>query len=109
MPMNSQHMSVSSIGCSLLNSSCLGLLDCNAIKYCSRIQKFRRTSTLKMVAKRSSETLVTYRNSTWSHNPGDLDLKLHRRENLKHRDTVLEQLMIVHLVTNLLIATWFRG
>jgi len=30
--------------------------------------------TLKMVAVRSSETLVSYHNITWRHNPEDLDL-----------------------------------
>jgi hypothetical protein len=29
------------------------------------------------------ETLVSYRNITWRYNPEDLDLKYHRRENLR--------------------------
>jgi hypothetical protein len=41
--------------------------------------------TLKMEAARSSETLVSYRGTTQPHNPGDLDVNLHRRENLKPR------------------------
>jgi hypothetical protein len=40
-----------------------------------------------MEAARSSETLVSYHITTWRHNPEDLDLNLHRRENLKsHRN-----------------------
>jgi len=31
----------------------------------------------------TSETFVSYHKSAWSHNPEDLDLKLHRCENLK--------------------------
>jgi hypothetical protein len=31
----------------------------------------------------SSETSVSYHNTTRYHNPEDLDLNLHRRENLK--------------------------
>jgi hypothetical protein len=38
-----------------------------------------------MEAARFSETLVSYLNITWRHNPVDLDLNLHRRENLKSR------------------------
>jgi hypothetical protein len=38
--------------------------------------------TLKMEAGKSSETLVSYRNTTRRHSPEDLDLNLHRRENL---------------------------
>jgi hypothetical protein len=38
-----------------------------------------------MEASRSSETLVSYRNSVRRHNPEDIDLNLHRCENLKCR------------------------
>jgi hypothetical protein len=33
----------------------------------------------------SSETLVSYRDTTRLHTPEDLDLNLHRREDLKSR------------------------
>jgi hypothetical protein len=33
----------------------------------------------------TSETLVYYHNTTGRHNPEELDLNLHRRENLKSR------------------------
>jgi len=32
------------------------------------------------------ETLLSYHNTTWRHNPEDLDLKHHRRESLKTRN-----------------------
>jgi len=38
-----------------------------------------------MQAAWSSETMVSYQNSTRRQNPEDLDLNLHRRENLRHR------------------------
>jgi len=43
------------------------------------------TFRVKMEAARSSETLVSYRNTTHRqrHNPQDLDLNLHGREDLK--------------------------
>jgi len=37
------------------------------------------------VAASFSETMVSYHNTTRRHNPDDLDLNLHRRENLKSR------------------------
>jgi len=33
----------------------------------------------------TSETLVSYRNTTGGHNPEDLDVNFYRRENLKSR------------------------
>jgi hypothetical protein len=37
--------------------------------------------TLKMEAEKFSETLVTYHNTIRHHNPEDLELNVHRREN----------------------------
>jgi hypothetical protein len=41
--------------------------------------------TLKMDVAMSSETLVSYHNTTRRHNTEDLDLNYYRRENLKLR------------------------
>jgi len=46
-------------------------------------QKF----TMKMEAKRSSETLASYRNITGRHNPEYQHLNLYRRKNPKSRMT----------------------
>jgi hypothetical protein len=43
------------------------------------------SEALKMFATSSSETLVSYHNTTQRHNPEDLNLNLHRRESLKTR------------------------
>jgi hypothetical protein len=40
---------------------------------------------LKMEAAWTFETMVAYHNTTRRHNPEELDLKHHRRENLKTR------------------------
>jgi hypothetical protein len=42
-----------------------------------------------MEAARTSETLVSYRNTTQRHNPDELDLNLHLRENIKSRISTL--------------------
>jgi len=39
---------------------------------------------VKMEAAWNSETLLSYRNTTRRHNPKELDLNLHRHENLKY-------------------------
>jgi hypothetical protein len=43
---------------------------------CSDAVGHERDFTLQMAAARSSETLVSYRNTTRRHNPGNLDMKL---------------------------------
>jgi hypothetical protein len=43
------------------------------------------TTTLKVEVSSTSETSVSYHNTTRRHNPEDIDLKLHRREDLKTR------------------------
>jgi len=40
---------------------------------------------LKMEAAWSSETLVSFHSTTRRHNPEDLDLNFHRREDIKFR------------------------
>jgi hypothetical protein len=45
-----------------------------------------RRHNLKMEAAKSSEMLVCYHNTTRRHVPEDLDFSLHRHENLKSGD-----------------------
>jgi len=42
-----------------------------------------RVTLLNIEEASSTETLVSFRGTTWRHNPEDIDLKLHHRENLK--------------------------
>jgi hypothetical protein len=51
--------------------------------------------TLKMEAARSSETLVSYRNTVWRHNAEGHDLNLHRPANFKCRN--IKQLPTSHI------------
>jgi hypothetical protein len=44
---------------------------------------YTSTSTLKMEAARSSETLLSNHHTTRHNNPANLEFYLHRRENLK--------------------------
>jgi hypothetical protein len=59
--------------------SCRGLLGSVAVWGASIL-------TLKTEAPQTSETLVSYNNTTRRHNPEDLDVKHHRRESLKIRN-----------------------
>jgi hypothetical protein len=46
--------------------------------------------TLNLDPARSSETLVTYHNIVWHHNPEDLNINVHCHENLKSRRKLLQ-------------------
>jgi hypothetical protein len=47
------------------------------------INNINTVTALNMEAARSSETLISYHNTTWHHNPEDINLKLHCHEKLK--------------------------
>jgi Co/Zn/Cd efflux system component len=51
--------------------------------------------TLKIEAARSSETLVSYHDTTQHQNPKDLDMDLQRRENLRIRKTTFFLLILL--------------
>jgi hypothetical protein len=67
------------------------LIKANLNKTCSKVRTDKylcdafwiHPRTPKMETTRSSETLVSYHITTWSHSPEDSYLNLHRRENLK--------------------------
>jgi len=57
-----------------------------AAKLCSLLLSLYPSTihfTLKMETARSSKTMVSYHNTTWCHNPENLDLNFHCHENLK--------------------------
>jgi hypothetical protein len=50
----------------------------------------------------TSETSVSYHNTTRRHNPEDLDLSLHRRENLKIRTRISYSVHNFRALSNLI-------
>jgi hypothetical protein len=72
-----------------------GLLGCDFMQCCDKTPTFRRTllppSSVHVVQKMepttSSETSVPYHNTTWRHDPEDINMNFHRRKNFSNLKT----------------------